>query len=142
MKNKDPLIDALRGLYVLSVLSVFLPWFTYDAKMMGYCCGYNFLKWLLIPLIIIAAYLIKREHSTILLVFAEFSMIANLVTLVIAFGRWQETRNIITGFHWEDGFHTAMPTYWISVAIFVAFFVLFQCVVLKNRSSKKETHLG
>ena len=142
MKKNDTLQDLLRGLYVLSVLSVFLPWFTYNARMMGYCFGYNFLKWFMIPQIIIAVYLIKRKYSTILLALTELSMVANLVTLVIAFGRWQETRNIIAGFHWEDGFRTALPTYWITVAVFFVFFILFQCVELKRRRIHRHQAAG
>lgn len=124
----------LKIIFLLLLVSLFLPWFTYDAKMMGYCWGYQFLKWLAVPLIIIAGYLFVPIRNKIYLILTEVSMIANLSILVIVFGRWQEACNIVTGFQWKDGWYTALPTYWMSAALFVTFFVVFQYDLLKKRS--------
>lgn len=128
----------LKTLYILTVFSVFLPWFTYNPDVMGYCWGYAFLGWLLVPLVVIGIYLFgKRSYLMILL--SELSLITNLVILVVAFGRWQEVCNIQAGFHWADGFKTAQIGYWISLGLFVAMFSWFQIDLMisalrKNRS--------
>lgn len=126
MKDKAHLI----GIYLLSLISVFLPWFTYNASVMGYCWGFYFLKWLALPLGMIALYLFAPKSNKAFLFLAEAGSIANLVILVIAFGKWQEVCNINSGFHWKDGLHTALPTYWISAALFLIFFAVFQADLL------------
>ena len=132
--GKKGLRNALKGLYILMILSLFLPWFTYNPKVMGYRFGYTFMEWFLIPLVILGIYLFKKENSRIMFALAELSVIANICLLTIAFGKWQDVCNIQTGFHWKDGFITALPTYWLSVAVFLAFSIVFQCVYVKNET--------
>lgn len=114
------------GLYVLCVFSLLLPWFTYNPDVMGYCRGYAFLKWFLVPMVVIGIYLLSMKKSKAHFLLCECSLVTNLAVLVVALGRWQETCNIQSGFHWEDGFRTALPTYWISAALFLILFVVFQ----------------
>jgi len=121
MKEKK----LLRILYVLSVVSIFLPWFTYNPNIMGYCWGYFFVKWFAVPQIIIGLYLFGREKIAPPAELAQVCMVGNLAVLAVALGKWQEVCNIIQGFHWEDGFHTALPTFWAAVAIFTAMLILF-----------------
>lgn len=129
---------VLKTLYILAVLSVFLPWFTYNPDVMGYCWGYAFLGRLLLPLAVIGIYLFgKRSHLMLLL--SELSLIVSLSVLVVAFGQWQEVCNIQPGFHWADGFKTAQIGYWISLGLFVTMFSWFQIDLMisalrKNRS--------
>lgn len=120
------------GSFILFVLSIFLPWFTFNAKMMGYCWGYQFLKWLIVPLLIIVIYLFQ-EQSKMFAVLSELSLIAILATYVIAFGRWQETCNIAPGFQWDEGFYTATAGYWISVLMFLSFSVVMQFMLFKKK---------
>ena len=129
---------VLKTLYILAVLSVFLPWFTYNPDVMGYCWGYAFLRWLLIPLMVIGIYLFSKR-SQLMILLSELSLIASLAVLVVAFGRWQEVCNIQAGFHWADGFKTAQIGYWISLGLFVTMFSWFQIDLMisalrKNRS--------
>lgn len=116
----------LKIIFILSVISIFLPWFTYDANIMGYCWGYCFLKWFAVPMIIIALYLFASIDNKVFLAMAELSMVLNLVIMVFAFGRWQEVCNIVEGVQWQDGFVTALPTYWLSAVLFLVFFIVFQ----------------
>lgn len=128
MKKKGLLI----GSFVLFVLSTCLPWFTFNARMMGYCWGYQFLKWLVVPMIIIVIYLFQ-ERSKMFIVLSEVSLVSILAIYVIAFGRWQEVCNIAPGFQWDEGFHTATAGYWISVLLFAVFFVVFQLGLAKPK---------
>lgn len=130
MKEKK----ALKIIFILSVISLFLPWFTFNAKVMGYCWGWQFLSWFVIPVVIIAAYLFASKKSMILQVLAEVGTFVNLVSLVIAFGKWEEKKNINTGFQWNDGLHTAQIGFWISAVLFLTFFVLFQYDLFKKKS--------
>ena len=52
MKSKPVLIVS----YLLFLISVFLPWFTYNPKVMGYCWGFQFFYLWLVPVIIIGVY--------------------------------------------------------------------------------------
>lgn len=128
----------VKLLYLLSFISVFLPWFTHNAQVMGYCWGYYFLKWLIVPLGVIGYYLFGRKRSPLLLLLSEIGMLCNPAVLVIAFGRWQEVCNINSGFHWEDGFRTALPTYWISLILFLIFFSVFQIDLMAAAMRKRK----
>lgn len=121
MKKKD----LLYSVFVMFVLSIFLPWFTFNAKIMGYCWGYNFLKWMIVPVIIIVIYLFQ-EHSKMFIVLSELSLVSILTTYVIAFGRWQEICNISSGFQWDEGLHTATAGYWVSLSLYLCFTVILQ----------------
>lgn len=129
---------VLKTLYILAVLSVFMPWFTYNPDVMGYCWGYAFLGRLLIPLAVIGVYLFcKRSNLMILL--SELSLVVSLAVLVVAFGRWQEVCNIQAGFRWADGFKTSQIGYWISLGLYATMFSWFQIDLIisamrKNRS--------
>lgn len=116
----------LTAIYILSVLSIFLPWFTYNPDVMGYCWGFQFLKWMILPLLIIGVFLFRIQSGKLLFFLAEMSIIAILAIFVMALGRWQEICNIIEGFQWKDGLHTALPTFWISAGLFLLFFILLQ----------------
>ncbi len=124
----------LQFVYVLTAFSLALPWFTYDAKMMGYCWGFRFLHWMAVPMAATALYVFSIEKKTIKAILAEISTVVNLGILVIAFGRWQEFSNIVEGFQWNDGLHTATVGYWISAVSFLTLFVLLQWdIMMKNR---------
>lgn len=124
MKRKK----LLYGLFVLFVLSIFLPWFTFNAKMMGYCWGYSFLKWLVVPVVIILLYLFQ-ERSKMFAILSELSLVSILMTYVVAFGRWQEVFHIVPGFQWDEGFYTATAGYWIPVLLFIVFSIVMQFVL-------------
>ena len=123
----------LKVLYLLSILSFFLPWFTYNARMMGYCWGFQFIKWFILPTAVITIYLFSKKELMIS-VLAEISSIANIILMIIAFGMWQQECNIITGFHFTDGFRTALPTFYIALILFLIFFIFLQYTLIQERA--------
>lgn len=121
MKRKPVLIVS----FLLFLFSAFLPWFTYNPKVMGYCWGFQFFYFWLIPVIIIGIYVFWKSTAA-MFVLSELSLIAVLGTYIFAFGRWQEFCNIISGFQWKDGLHTATVGYWLSLGLFLLLVVLLQ----------------
>lgn len=131
--NNKTYLTPLNICFVLTICTMFLPWFTYDASIMGYRFGWIFFSWFAVQFIIIGIYLSNQFHSKLLTLFASLSTMANIAAVVVAFGRWQEVCNIIGGWHWEDGFYTAQPGFWLSAALFILFFFLFHYDLLQNR---------
>lgn len=121
MKRKPILVAS----YLMCLLSMFLPWFTYNPKVMGYCWGFQFFYLWLVPVIIIGSYVFWRSTVS-MFVLSELSLVAVLGAYVFAFGRWQELCNIISGFQWKDGLHTATVGYWVSLSLFVLLAILLQ----------------
>ena len=129
----------LKGVFVLCVVSLCLPWFTYNAKLMGYRLGLTFVKWYALPLVLIGSYLFREKKSEIGALMAEISVIANLVISVVLFGRWQELCNIVSGFQWTDGFHTAQPGFWIAAGLMMILFAAFQVQFCKWQVSDRRS---
>ena len=126
-----------RGLYILMVVCVLLPWFTYNPKMMGYCWGWQFLLWMSVPMIGTGIAVFQKEHRALIWVSALVCQIVNLMILVLALGRWQEVCNIRAGFQWQDGLETATAGYWMTVCVFFVFFwfcigKLIRCIAGKR----------
>ena len=124
MKHKTA--DSLKGAYILAAGSLFLPWFTYNASMMGYCWGYQFLPWFLIPCCILGISLFRSKRSALWTFLTEASLLTDLGLFIIALGYWQRLCNIRDGFQLLDGLHTAQGGYWLSLGLHTALFVLFQ----------------
>lgn len=121
MKRKNVLIVS----FILFLLSVFLPWFTFNPKVMGYRWGFLFLPYMIVPIAVIAmSAFVKRRKPFIVL--SELSLLSVLSVYVMSFGRWQEYCNIATGFRWSDGFYTATVGYWLSLGLFLVFALLYQ----------------
>lgn len=116
----------LRVSFVLSVLSLCLPWFTYNARVMGYRYGIAFVKWYAVPFVFIGIHLFSEKISEVTALLAEVSVTANLVVSVWLFGRWQEICNIAAGFQWTDGFRTAQAGFWIAAGLMLILFFAFQ----------------
>ena len=121
MKRKPALIVS----YLLFLLSTFLPWFTYNPKVMGYCWGFQFFYLWLVPVIIIGIYVFWKP-TIVMFCLSELSLPVILGSYAFAFGRWQEVCNIISGFQWKDGLHTATVGYWVSLNLFVLLAILLQ----------------
>ena len=131
----------LRILFLLCVFSLCLPWFTYNAKVMGYRWGVLFAKWYALPFVLIGIYLFKEKKSEIAALLAEISAIANLAISVVLFGRWQELCNIAAGFRWGDGFRTAQAGFWAAAGLMLVFFVAFQVEFCKFPVDEKKIEL-
>jgi len=106
-----------RVLFCLGVISLLFPWFTYNAKVMGYCHGYAFFRWLVIPLGVCAISIFgsSRLSGSFL---SEAAVLCCCIMILLAPGRWQEISNIRAGFHWAEGLRTAVITYWLSLGLF------------------------
>ena len=128
--------SACKGLYLLTLLTLILPWFTYNASMMGYCWGYQFLLLFALPCCMTGLFLFKFPHSIPFRTLGQLSALANLGILVYALGCWQTHCNIRSGFHFLDGLHTALPTYWLSLGLHSAFFLL---LILPTQNTTEES---
>ena len=129
MKRKTLMIAS----YILCLLSMLFPWFTYNPKVMGYCWGFQFYFIWAVPMVVIGIYVFFKQNLLTFML-SELSLVAVLGSYIIAFSRWQEICNIIAGFQWEDGFHTATIGYWISLGLFWLLVVLLQIERLKRKS--------
>ena len=123
----------LKVLFALTLLTLCLPWFTYNAKVMGYCHGYAFMKWFIVPLALVGLCVFYPRRKTLLILLAEAGQLASFFDFAFAFGYWQQVCNIRAGAQWLEGFHTVQPGYWVSVCFFVLFFVSFQIELMKGK---------
>lgn len=132
----------LKLLFVLTLLTLCLPWFTYNAKVMGYRYGFTFIKWFLVPMIILTICLFWPRQNTTMIVLGELAQVANFTAIVCAFGLWQQMCNIKSGFHWLEGFRTAQPGYWMAMCFLVLFFLCFQIELVKGTDKPAQREEG
>lgn len=117
---------TIWAVYIGAVLSVFLPWFSYNPTVMGYCWGYSFVKWFAVPMIVFAITMAVKRRNKVIVTLSELSLVTNLFILIYAFGGWQEVHNIGGTFNLAEGFITATPYFWLSVVLYLSLFWLFQ----------------
>ncbi len=110
-------LKLLKLLFVLSAASLLLPWFTYNFKMTGFCWGWEFLKFMLIPCIITGLWLFKRPESRCMGILALISMVINAGIVLAAPGCWQIMHNITGSFLYRAGLSTALPTFYAAAAL-------------------------
>ena len=118
-------------LFYLACGCVFLPWFTWDAQMMGYCWGFDFILELAIPLFIIALFLYSESRSKLLVFITELSAALLVAFTVIAAGKWQDSFNMVTG--WNFNLEPILPTYWTSLTVFTLLFIAVQFHVFQRK---------
>ena len=118
-------------LFYLACGCVFLPWFTWDTQMMGYCWGFDFILELAIPLFIIALFLYSESRSKLLVLITELSAALLVAFTVIAAGKWQDSFNMVTG--WNFNLEPILPTYWISLVVFILLFIAVQFRVFQKK---------
>lgn len=129
MKKKHGLFASL----VLFVITLFLPWFTYNPKVMGYCWGTQYVLYFIIPVVLVGTYIFSAHPRLVSMILAEFGSVMQIALLVVIFGTWQEGRNIAAGFRWLDGFRTAQPGFWLAAACTLLTFILLQCNMGRNK---------
>lgn len=132
--NKFDFLKLLYLLYILTVGSFLLPWFSFDPGVMGYRFGFIFLQWFAVPMIILGFCTFGRLKGKISLVLGELSIFAYLTLLVVTVGKWMEACNLKNGWDFRHGIKGALPTYWITVAVFIIYAVVFQCTFLKKNN--------
>lgn len=112
--------------YIVFAVSLFLPWFTYNPKVMGYCWGTQYLLYFLIPMVFVGIYVFCEKQNIFRILLGEFGVIMCLLLLLVVLGTWQEGRNIVAGFRWRDGLRTAQPGFWLSAGCCALMFALMQ----------------
>ena len=114
---------ARKILFVLSVASLVLPWFTYSASMMGYCWGSEFNIFFLTPMAVIGYALFGTVRDRPKEILGILGCSADLCALVWSLGTWQERHNIRKGFFFMEGVRTATVCFWITTAVHVVLFI-------------------
>ena len=130
----------LKALFFLTLVTFCLPWFTYNANVMGYRHGIVFLKWFLIPMLMLALCLFWPKKSVAMIILGELVQIVNFAELACALGLWQQVCNIKSGFQWLEGIRTAQPGYWAAVCFFVLLFLNYQVELFND--DRKEAGSG
>lgn len=116
--------------WAVSLLPLFLPWFSFNTKVTTGCWGYSFLPELLVPIILIsAATFVNKKYSWILGTLGNFLYIG---VLILAIGMWQERTNILKGMNWTAGINTFLWGYWASVVCVLIFTVGHHLAVFKR----------
>lgn len=119
-------------LFYLACVCVFLPWFTWDAKMMGCCWGFDFVLGLAIPLLVIALFLYSEPRTKLLIIITEICAVLLVVVAIIAIGAWQNSFFMASS--WNFDLAPGLPTYWISLAVFVLLFIAVQFQVFSKNN--------
>lgn len=105
---------ATKMLFVLSVASLVLPWFTYNSKIMGYCFGSEFYVYFIAPMILVWYALFGKGHVLL----GVFGAMTNMAVLVYALGGWMKIHNISSEFLLREGIHTSVYGFWVSFVLF------------------------
>ena len=116
---------ATKMLFVLSVASLVLPWFTYNSKIMGYCFGSEFYVYFIAPMILVWFALFGKGHVWL----GMFGAMTNMAVLVYALGGWMKIHNISSVFLLKEGIHTSVFGFWVS---FVLFGLLLASMIADN----------
>ena len=125
-------LSFAKIIFYLACGCVLLPWFTWDAHMMAYCWGFDFILELAIPLFIIALFLYSESGSKLLLILTELSALLLVVFTILAVGTWQNSFYMLTG--WNFDLEPILPTYWISLTVFILLFIAVQFHILKKKN--------
>ena len=126
MKN----LSFEKIIFYLACGCVFLPWFTWDAQMMGYCWGFDFILELAIPLFVIALFLYSESESKLLVLITEICALLLVAFTILAAGSWQYSFHI--GMSWNFDLEPILPTYWISLSVFILLFVVIQLSIFQK----------
>ncbi len=125
--------------YILFVLSLLLPWFSYNPQVMGYCHGYGFLPWLALPMLVLAAGILCRAGKGPRIALCELGLLGMLAVLVWALGGWQQVSNIRSGFWLQEGLATARVGYWVSCALYLLLAVMTQVFLIKGQKAPSDS---
>lgn len=122
---------AARGLFVLCVACLLLPWFTYGPEMSA-CRGVAFLVELFAPMTVAALFLFRGRGRRAWAMLCEVGALASLAIVISALGSWQEIWNIKGGLDWAGGVYTATAWYWLSLGLYLALALVIQPLVLQT----------
>lgn len=126
---------ATKMLFVLSVASLVLPWFTYNSKIMGYCFGSEFYVYFIAPMILVWFALFGKGHVLL----GVFGAMSNMAVLVYALGGWMKIHNISSEFLLREGIHTSVSGFWISFALFGCLLAsMITDILMMSRNAESE----
>lgn len=116
----------------MACICIFLPWFSWNPRMTGYCWGFNFILGLALPLLVIAFYLFAGRGSGWFAVLTEISAVLMVAVVIFAAGSWQHVFNIAGG--WKLSMKPILPTYWFSLVVYILLFAALQMSIFKKAS--------
>lgn len=126
---------AAKMLYILSAASLVLPWFTYNADIMGYCFGSEFYVFFIIPMLMVWYMLYGNGPGWLGLL----GVLMNLTVLVYALGGWMRLHNITSVYMLKEGIHTAVSGFWVSCILFISLLAAVAADVLtENHNTEGE----
>lgn len=123
-------LSPSKILFCMACVCIFLPWFSWNPRVMGYCRGLSFIPELALPMIIIALYLFAGSRSARLAVLAEISAVVMVSVVISAVGFWQQVFNMVGGF--KLSMKPILPTYWFSLAVYVLLFAALQVRIFRK----------
>lgn len=117
-------------IFYLACACVFLPWFTWNAKVMGCCWGFDFILALAPPLFVIAFYLYTRPRNKWLIALTELCAALLVAVPILAVGYWQELRLMSSG--WKFSMEPVLPGWWAALAMFALLFGVVQVKIFRR----------
>lgn len=114
--------NAFLLILAVSLGSLFLPWFTFDAEVMGYFRGTNEIAYLILPLLLIFTFLFlkQEQYSRLLRVLTECLLVVLPAVTAWEFVHWPVDAMITDDPSFSLGWATVQPGYWISLVTLAA----------------------
>lgn len=136
-KNTIILRITATALFIMVCISYFVPWFSVNPNVMGYVFGIIiFPELIIIGMIYLAVFMLAGLYDKIALIVAEICSIMLIVLSVISLGYWPRAWMISDDFGWKLNY--TAPTYWISIGVQVAFFIVLQFVIKHRNNVTKD----
>ena len=123
-------IPPYKILFCLACICIFLPWFSWNPKVTGYCWGFDFILELALPMLIISFCIFSGGGSVWLAVLTEIFAIAMVAVVILAAGTWQQVFNISGGLKFS--MRPILPTYRFSLAVYVLLFAALQVRIFRK----------
>lgn len=108
---------------VLVLVSVAMPWFTFDAQVMGYYWGARTIPWLLIPAAYIVFYVKHGSLGVRSDILWGLSLLSFPAIYLYTFFTWPIQNNITGEINVNTSMCTATPCFWFALLSVCAFAV-------------------
>lgn len=122
---------CLSGVLVLA--SVAMPWFTFDAQIMGYYWGAGTIPWTLIPAGYIVFYARHGSLGAGSDILWELSLLSFPATYLYTFFTWPIQSNITGEINVSTSMCTATPFFWFSLLSACVFAAAGSLYPMKNK---------
>lgn len=118
-------MKKIRILFCVWLVSVCLPWFTFDMEMTGGYYGIYMLPYFALQIVILAWWCLQSEKSKRIL---NIAVVLALITIPLSYflclGMWHAEANITRGFDIKLGLQTSTWCFWCSFCIAIVMIVL------------------